>query len=119
MPKKGWKAPEPRSFFVRIYCTKAELDRIDQQANRAGVVRAVFVREIALGTLVPERGRTTTISAIRFARILGSLNTLGAALIRLVDLLKDDEDPRYEHWAEVESRVSATLNALMKVLEDR
>ncbi len=103
MPKKNWKAPEPRDFPVRVNYTAAERKRVDAIAANARTPLAVFIREVSLGTFVPGTHRDVTIDGVRFSQILGALHDAGDRLKLLVDILEFGDDPRAQQWRELES----------------
>ncbi len=116
MPKKDWKAPDPRDIGIRINVNQSELAAIDANAERAAVPRAIFIREAAIGYVVTGKARTVTMDAIRGSKIVGALNNVGAQIQRLVDILELGDDPRADHWRGIEGKIEDAIEQMGKAL---
>ncbi len=108
MPRRGYRKPDHtrRDERAQVSLTAAELDHIDQAADRAGLTRSAYMRSCALGKTPRAKPSRANSGLVR------ALNAIGNNLNQLAHKANAGEFPVEDDIRHVLARIVTTVREL-------
>ena len=116
--KRRTEAGEAKDEFIGLRVTAADLDRINEKAQEAGLKIGGYLRALALGSAGPRAVKRPRVEREQLARILGETGKMRSNWNQLAKWANTEKSPAsLAELAQIRADIALMREAVMKALD--
>jgi len=116
--RRRTEAGEAKEKFIAVRVTERDRERIERQAQEAGLKIGGYLRALALGSAGPRAAKRPRVEREELARVLGEIGKLGSNVNQLAKWSNRERGAAsLDELARIRADVAMMRDAVMKALD--
>jgi hypothetical protein len=111
------RVADPKDSFITVRCTAQDHAAIDEQATKAGLSVAAYLRALALGAPGPRAVRRPPVERVELAKLLGAVGKLGGNVNQIAKAVHTTRNlPSWSELAAIQQEIAQIREAIFRAL---